>query len=197
MIIWGVLILAAIGWVWRYRTLNSFFATCSNFSKKEYSMTEEVFFENDFIEWEEPAYGYSIRVKKAELKNYQDVIRRYDLFLDTSNPLFEKPEKLMLVTIQLRNINSNVDGIFLTDFILRGIDNTAYINWGLLVELNPILNGSYGISIKQGSECELLLPFNLFEMDYAKDTWENIENYDFWFRVTAFPTQKEIYLSLR
>ena len=94
--------------------------------------------------------------------------------------------------ITLTNVNCDSEGIPLTEFSLHGLDSCIPMNWSLLSEINPVLQGSNGIRLNEGDSYALILPFNLYKRYFKTLTWKNIEAYDFFLRVIAYPTAKDI-----
>lgn len=176
-------------WSLQYNKINNYYEEISNLSVVEYRKGEEVLFETDFIEYGIKANGYMICVDKFEITDYTDYIRRSSIRASDS---LIKPEKIALVYITLTNVNCDSEGIPLTEFSLHGLDSCIPMNWSLLSEINPVLQGSNGIRLNEGDSYALILPFNLYKRYFKTLTWKNIEAYDFFLRVTAYPTAKDI-----
>ena len=187
----SILLVTAL-WVWRYTTLNQYYQELNQSSVIYYQMCEEFPFETDYVEWDVPANGYYISVDSFEILDYHE-------YLDNA-PFELKPmhdsEGIALVHIILRNENSTDPGIFLSDFCLHGIDSVQGMDWQVLTAANPILNGGHGIRLRQGTQEEFVLPFFIRKDNFGSDTWNNLEDYTFYLRVTSFPTQKDIELKL-
>lgn len=176
-------------WLLQYSKINKYYEEISNLSVEEYRKGEKVPFETDFIEYGINANGYTICVDKFEITDYTDYIRRSSI--ETSGKLI-KPEKIALVYITLTNVNCASEGIPLTEFSLHGLDSCIPMSWNLLSEMNPVLQGSNGIRLNEGDSYALILPFNLYKRYFKTLVWKNIEDYDFFLRVTAYPTAKDI-----
>lgn len=100
--------------------------------------------------------------------------------------------KLVLVTVTLVNETCEPNPIMSTDMILRGVDSVKPMDWDVLVQANPILNGNTGIALAPGTYCQLVLPFALNEHYFNHRTWHNLNNYQLFLQVTNSPTIKEI-----
>ena len=183
------LVITVVAWVWRYCALNDYYSSRSTRHQEFFSSGEMVPFGTDYIAQGMYAEGYSIRVDDFEIVDYNKFISDSGVNIE-QNAL--APERLALVSITLRNENSKEEGVMLTELELHGIDATVGMNWSLLLAVNPVLQGNYGISLRQGSEYSFVLPYNLQEEYFGNDTWRNMEEYHFWLQITGFPTQREI-----
>lgn len=124
-----------------------------------------------------------------EILNTEEYVQSLNLEADEYRSL---GEKTALVYITLFNQNSDAQGVMLTDFSLRGIDNIVSMDRDLLTASNPVLQGNYGISLSPGTSYNLILPYTLQEEYFSRWTWNNIEKYDMYLRVTVAPTEKVI-----
>lgn len=106
--------------------------------------------------------------------------------------LYYKPEKLALCYITLSKETSEDLGVMLTELKLHGIDQVVGMDWDLLLKLNPILEGNYGIALLDYSECELILPFDLYQDFFSAHTWNNIDEYEMFLRMTIWPEEIKV-----
>lgn len=185
------LVLLTVLWTWQYITVNNYYAQMDKSSIQYFPMNEDVPFGDDFIEWNEQANGYYVRVNRFEILDYDEY---WEENCFNHAPMLEA-EKIALVHITLRNDDSNSAGIYLTDFVLHGIDSYQGMDWEALTAANPILAGGFGIRLASGTQQEFVLPYYIKMDSFGIDTWRNIENYPFYLRITAFPTQKDIVLN--
>lgn len=183
------ILLISIIWYFRYSYINQQYSNFSNIEYKIFKTGEDVSFSSDFLASRECIDGYSIRVDAFEIHDYKQFIDQQNLTLEREGLL---PGKIALVKITLKNDTSTADGIPLTDFKLHGIDSYALIDRTLLTSINPVLQGAYGIKLLPGSSLQIYLPFALFRKQYRYSTWNKLENYSFYLRVTAFPTVKDV-----
>ena len=95
------------------------------------------------------------------------------------------------VYITLCNVDSNAEGIMLTELKLHGIDQNVPLDWSVLDVINPVLSGNLGVALSQGSRYQLILPYSLRQRDFLS-AWENIDKYSLFLQLTSFPTVKEI-----
>lgn len=181
-------ILLATLWAWRYRAVNNYYEQMDNSRIQYFPMNEDVPFGEDFIEWKQAANGYYIRVNRFEILGYEAYLEEKGF---TFLPMLPA-ERIALVHITLKNENSDADGIFLTDFVLHGIDSYQGMDWQTLAAANPILADGFGIQLEPGSQQELVLPYYIKKDSFGINTWRNIEDYTFYLRITSFPTQKDI-----
>ena len=185
-----IILLAAL-WFWRYTSLNEYYRNFSKMQRLEFPAGQWVPFGDDYIEIDMKADGYWIRVDDFKITDYEDFIASESISVDSTS---RKPEKLCLVTISLKNVDSIEKGILLPELMLHGYDSYALMNWDILTAINPILQNYYGLQLLKGSECQLVLPFDLYEFLYRSSTWRKIDDYSFFLRITFFPTSKDIKL---
>ncbi len=184
-----LIVMLLIGWSWRYVSLNKFYQNACDQTRREYLTNDIVYFEDDFIDKGMHANGYWIRVDDFEIIDYQDYIIREKINLPDDH---ESAEKIALVYVTLCNESSKEPGVMLTEFVLRGIDCYSNMNWNLLLAANEGLRDTPGISLSCGREYSVVLPYNLKKDLFSRTTWNNLDEYEFFLRVTFFPTAKEI-----
>lgn len=187
-----IILFISVLWVWRYISLNQYYQELDQSSVVYYQMGEEVPFETDFVEWDVPANGYYVSVDAFEILDYKEYLDSAPFSLE---PMFDS-DGIALVYITLRNVDSTDPGIYLSDFCLHGIDSVQGMDWQTLIAANPILNGGLGIQLRQGTEEQFVLPFYIRADNFGDDTWNNLDNYTFFLRITSFPTQKDIELKI-
>lgn len=176
-------------WASRYVSLNNYYKSLSDNTREVYDINVIVPLEDDYINKGMKADGYSIRVDGFEIVEYESYVKSLSTDIPTAALT---PEKLGLVYITLYNAESDAPGIMLTELKLHGMDNYVGMNWDVLAAANPVLANGYGISLSPNTEYSIVLPFDLFEMYFGSDTWRNLEAYEFFLHVTAFPTEKDI-----
>ena len=184
-----IIVLAAIIWFWGYDSLNDYYTSFSNISKEIHTAGEVVEFGKNFQNKGMCADGYTISVNEFKILEYQEYIDTIDYVSDSSRLI---PERIALVYVTITNINSTADGVMLTELSLHGIDNYVGMNHELLNAVNPELNGSAGIHLSSGESYDIILPYNLFEMHFGRDTWKDINSYSFYLHITSFPAEIDI-----
>lgn len=189
IIIFCLVIILAICWVWRYTSLNSYYQSLSDQTTVCFPSGEKVPFGTDYLEKDLSANGYWLQVNDFAILDYGDYTATLETKLET---LGQPPEKIALVYVTLYNENSNEDGVMLTELTLHGHDSYAGMNWYALLASNPVLEGNYGINLAQGSSYDLILPYSLFASSFSSYTWNRIDEYDFYLRITFYPTAKDI-----
>lgn len=182
-----LLFLATAAWIWRYISLNNYYSSMSDRTKKVYSIGEVVPFGEDFTVEDEQPNGYSLRVDSFEIVDYGSYVEKTSI----SDGAYG-PEKLALVHITLFNDNSDADGILLTAFQLHGIDNYMGLDRTLLTAINPVLGNYYGIRLQPGEEYALTIPYDLSSNLFGSDTWKHLNKYTLFFHITSYPTEKDI-----
>lgn len=187
----GVVVVAilSVAWVWRYVSLNAYYDSLYDISYDKYTIGEIVPFEQDWIGGYNQAEGYSVRVDDFVITDYDSYVRSAGITI--AQP-YAVPEKVALVYITLENSDSNAEGVMLTDLQLHGIDNYVGMDWEMLYALNPILEGNPGIHLPHNSNIQLVLPFDLYRNYFGTHTWNHLHNYEWYLRITAWPTAKDI-----
>lgn len=187
-----VLILALVliaGWIWRYVTMNEYYDSLVIAEKETYQIGDVVPFGDDLGEMRTYLKGYSLRVDKFEVQDFNTYVESINFKPDE----YHTPgDRIALVYITLFNEDSDADGVMLTDFQLRGVDTIIYLDWDLLTAANPVLGENYGIKLSPGTEYSIVLPHKLQEEFFGSWTWNHFDDYDLFFRLTSYPTEKVI-----
>lgn len=122
--------------------------------------------------------------------NYLSVLDQLVIDSEVKNER-NHPEKLALVYVTLENTNGKNGNVVLTEFGLHGIDQNAFLDWDMLNILNPMLDGVFSVTLPMGENCNLIIPYALRERNFSA-AWNSIDEYSFYFQITAFPTVKRI-----
>lgn len=184
-----VALLLLAGWTFRYATMNAYYDSLTTNSKEIYSIGDIVPFENDMGEMRVNLNGYAVKVEHFEILDTQEYIQSLGR---KANEFSIAGEKVALVYMTLSNANSDAEGVMLTDFRLRGIDNIMNMDRDLLAAANPVLQGNYGIRLSPGTTNDLVLPYILQGKYFGAWTWKHIENYKMYLVMTVSPTEKVI-----
>lgn len=180
-----ILILSCL-WCWRYYSINKQFDTLTNITNEEYKIGDQVFFENDYIEYRQNANGYWLRVDDFEIIDCRSYFGSHSF----DEP--KQPELLAFVYVTLGNDSNTTDEIILTEFILHSINANMYVSWDMLIWGNPILDGHYGIRLPIEETCSLVLPFYLYRDNFNSRDWNNINKCELFLQITSYPTIKNI-----
>lgn len=181
--------LLAVGWTWRYVTLNQYYDNLDNGDYLLYQAGELVPFEDDGNDKSTDLNGYYIRVDGFETRDYDDYLEDTGISLPKREA---EPDKLVLVKVTLLNESCDPNPVIVTDILLHGIDSVAYMDAEVLVAANPILDGNTGIALEPGTQCQLIFPFALYKHTYSHRTWNNLDNYKLYLQVTNSLTTKDI-----
>lgn len=184
-----VILLLGASWTWRYVTMNRYYDELDNGDYKLYQLGEEVPFEDDGVDMYTDLNGYSMRVDKFEIHDYDTYLNNADLAIDRD--LYD-PDKLVLVYVTLCNQSCDPNPVDLPAFILHGNDSVAPMNCDILLAANPILEESTAVAVSTGYECQLVLPYELDKDRYDISTWRNIDDYKFYLTVTSTLTTKDV-----
>ena len=185
----AVLVLAS-AWYWRYDGINRYYQDYAGLGYESCELGETLCFGDDYIDTGLGASGYSIAAEGFKVVEYEDFAKE----LGYTETMIEPPERLAIVEVALKNNGSTDPGVMLPELTLHGLDFYTDMNLGLLVELNPVLEGNYGISLPDNSECRLTLPYNLRESQLSRNAWNRLDELPMLLQVTAYPTTKEIVL---
>ena len=183
-----LLALLVAGWVWRYTTMNAFYASKTSSRREIYPVGEAVPFGTDVYAGKSRAEGYFLRVDSFEIVDREEYAEKNGLDPET----MRAGDRLALVHVTLVNKNSEAEGVSLTEFQLHGVDNYAGLNWDLLLTANPVLGENYGIRLSKGTEYALTIPYDLDKQYFSTYTWNHMNRYAFYFQVTVYPTAKDI-----
>lgn len=185
----AVLVLAS-AWYWRYDGINRYYQDYAGLGYESCELGETLCFGDGYIDTGLGASGYSIAAEGFKVVEYEDFAKE----LGYTETMIEPPERLAIVEVALKNDGSTDPGVMLPELTLHGLDFYTDMNLGLLVELNPVLEGNYGISLPDNSECRLTLPYNLRESQLSRNAWNRLDELPMLLQVTAYPTTKEIVL---
>lgn len=189
---WGIfvaLIIAALLWSWRYTSLNAYYDSINTVEEKVYQKGAFVPFGDDYTFGDTTLDGYSIRVDGIEIMEFQAFCQVAGV---TEDDVSSVPDRVALVTITLFNESNDTDAVALVDFNLHGVDSTVGMNWELLSKLNPVLEGIFMVRIEKGAQYQFVLPYNINQRYFGSYTWNNMDNYDWFLRITTWPTKKDI-----
>ena len=185
----AVLVLAS-AWYWRYDGINRYYQDYAGLGYESCELGETLCFGDDYIDTGLGASGYSIAAEGFKVVEYEDFAKE----LGYTETMIEPPERLAIVEVALKNDGSTDPGVMLPELTLHGLDFYTDMNLGLLVELNPVLEGNYGISLPDNSECRLTLQYNLRESQLSRNAWNRLDELPMLLQMTAYPTTKEIVL---
>lgn len=183
----------AAGWLWRYITMNSYYdAMIADYITQTYAVGDIVSFGTDYsgadFSGKGGLEGYSIRVDKVEIVDYDSYITSENLILE-DDPYRVDPDKLVLVHITLLNENSEADGVMLSGLPLMSRADNIPIDYNVLAALN---NGNYGVHLSQQTQYSTVIPYQLFKDHFRPSTWRNLETQSFYLQVTGFPIERII-----
>lgn len=191
IIVLTIALLLVAGWIWRYVSMNAYFDSLVTLEKATYQIGDIVPFEDDLGEWETNLNGYSLRVDKFEVQDFNTYAESIDFKPDE---YYTPGERVALLHVTLFNEDSDAEGVMLTDFQLRGVDTIIYSDWDMLLAANPVLGENYGIQLLHGTEYSVVLPYKVQEDLFTSWTWNHFNDYDLFFRLTSYPTEKIIKL---
>ena len=183
-----IALLLAIGWSWRYITMNAYYDSFVNQEKVIFKVGEKVPFEEDLYN-KKSLNGYSIQVNRFEVQDFYTYAESIGFVMDDH---YYPGEKVALLSITLFNDNSDAEGVMLTYYNLYGVDQIINMDWDLLIAANPILEGNYGITLLPGTECSLVLPYKMQKEFFGSWTWNHFDDYDLFLKLTSYPTEKLI-----
>ena len=190
----GIILVVTITWIWRYVKLNAWYDSLDiGREYYYYDMGETVAFGEAKLGGEFDVEGYSVCVNSCEMVDYDTYMTEHQL--KKREYRGDEGIRLLLVHITLSVEESDAPGVMLTSFVCHGSDQAAYMDWDLLTQLNPILEGNYGIHLKNGASKELILPFPIRQI-YYREAWNHLDRYPFYLTMTQGWITKEIALEV-
>ena len=181
----AVFLLIAAAWGARVYWFNQEYP---DVERKTYALQEEAELGKDIIDYDEMD-GYFATVESSQIYEYADFLTEYGL-----NDFTERypPERIYLLKVRLRNTDNTETGVSFLDWYIQSNAVHEDINLDLYYEINQI--DTYSVALRENSEKEFLLPYNLREDFFYPSEWENLEDYEMWLTVTWYPTKKMLLL---
>jgi hypothetical protein len=135
--------------------------------------------------------GYSVSVNQAEVLSYKEFLKKYN----AEDEYSYVPDKIYDVEVTLRNIDAEDEtGVNLAEFYVQGLAVCVGLDTNLLDQANPDLNGVFAIALRKDSSITIHMPFGLYEENFKKDVWNNLNDFNMYFVATLYPTKKIIHL---
>lgn len=182
----------AAGWLIRYITLNYYYdSMIADYTTESYSIGEVVPFGTDHTGADfmgTGLEGYSIRVDKLEIVDYDRYIAAENLTLE-ADPYRVNPEKLALVYVTLFNEDSDSDGVMVSELALFSKTDSIPVDIDVLMALN---NGNTGVYLSPDTQYSMVIPYMLLERDFRTSVWRDLDNIPLYFQITGFPVSKII-----
>lgn len=185
IILLAVFLLIAATWGMRVYWLNQKYP---DVERKTYDLQEEVELGKDIIDYD-TMKGYFVTIESADIYEYEDLLSQYDLEDFTER---DAPERIYLLKVRLRNTNNTETGIDLLSWKIQSNSVSQSLDFELYYELNQL--DTYSVALREDSEKEFLLPYNLRKDFFYPSEWENLEDYEMWLTVTWYPTKKMLLL---
>ena len=156
--------------------------------RKTYDLQEEVELGKDIIDYD-TMEGYFVTIESADIYEYEDLLSQYDLedFMER-----DAPERIYLLKVRLRNTDNTETGIDVLSWKIQSNSVSQSLDFELYYELNQL--DTYSVALREDSEKEFLLPYNLRKDFFYPSEWENLEDYEMWLTVTWYPTKKMLLL---
>ena len=185
IILLAVFLLIAATWGMRVYWLNQKYP---DVERKTYDLQEEVELGKDIIDYD-TMEGYFVTIESADIYEYEDLLSQYDLedFMER-----DAPERIYLLKVRLRNTDNTETGIDLLSWKIQSNSVSQSLDFELYYELNQL--DTYSVALREDSEKEFLLPYNLRKDFFYPSEWENLEDYEMWLTVTWYPTKKMLLL---
>ena len=185
IILLAVFLMIAVAWGMRVYWLNQKYP---DVERKTYALQEEVELGKDIIDYD-TMEGYFVTIESADIYEYEDLLSQYDLedFMER-----DAPERIYLLKVRLRNTDNTETGIDLLSWKIQSNSVSQSLDFELYYELNQL--DTYSVALREDSEKEFLLPYNLRKDFFYSSEWENLEDYEMWLTVTWYPTKKMLLL---
>ena len=185
IILLAVFLLIAAAWGMRVYWLNQKYP---DVERKTYDLQEEVELGKDILDYD-TMEGYFVTIESADIYEYEDLLSQYDLedFMER-----DAPERIYLLKVRLRNTDNTETGIDVLSWKIQSNSVSQSLDFELYYELNQL--DTYSVALREDSEKEFLLPYNLRKDFFYPSEWENLEDYEMWLTVTWYPTKKMLLL---
>lgn len=182
-------VLLAAAYAARYRQVNQ---ELQGAPVVEYGIGEEVEMGKDFL-INFTMEGYAVTVNRAEVLTYEEFLEKYSL----EDVYSHVPDKVYDVEVTLANKGAEEGvGISLDEFQVQGPATGGSLDTNLLGMCNEVLEeGMTAIALRENTEMVFHLPFGLYEENFRKKNWENLDDYEMYFVATLYPTKKVIRLA--
>lgn len=182
-------VLLAAAYAARYRQVNQ---ELQGAPVVEYGIGEEVEMGKDFL-INFTMEGYAVTVNRAEVLTYEEFLEKYSL----EDVYSHVPDKVYDVEVTLANKGAEEGvGISLDEFQVQGPATGGSLDTNLLSMCNEVLEeGMTAIALRKDTEMVFHLPFGLYEENFRKKNWENLDDYEMYFVATLYPTKKVIRLA--
>lgn len=182
-------VLLAVAYAARYRQVNQ---ELQGAPVVEYGIGEEVEMGKDFL-INFTMEGYAVTVNRAEVLTYEEFLEKYSL----EDVYSHVPDKVYDVEVTLANKGAEEGvGISLDEFQVQGPATGGSLDTNLLGMCNEVLEeGMTAIALRKDTEMVFHLPFGLYEENFRKKNWENLDDYEMYFVATLYPTKKVIRLA--
>lgn len=180
--------LCGILYIFHCVQLNSYYQKRDTVRDEIYYIGQEIPLGENNIGGSMQANGYSVRVNGLKIVDAKDYIENNNISQEGRGSSLS--ERLALVPVTVRNVNSNDTGVPVLLFELYGIDFYAVVDFELFYSLNPdVESATWGIFVSQGSEQEILIPFRLDRDEFNSHTWNHLDHYHFSVLLTMGPAR--------
>lgn len=181
-------------YIYNYAQLNLSYQKLKTGWDDVYYLGEEVFLGENYIDISMQAKGYSICANTLEIVDTLDYTAENGISLDSRDASI--PERLALVSATIRNTDGSDTDLPILLFEMYGIDTYTAIDFELFYSLNPDIEpGNWGLTVQQGFEQEVLIPFRLDKAAFNPYTWNHLDNYALSMRLTYGPARIIIQLT--
>ena len=185
IILLAVFLMIAVAWGMRVYWLNQKYP---DVERKTSALQEEVELGKDIIDYD-TMEGYFVTIESADIYEYEDLLSQYDLedFMER-----DAPERIYLLKVRLRNTDNTETGIDLLSWKIQSNSVSQSLDFELYYELNQL--DTCSVALREDSDKEFLLPYNLRKDFFYPSEWENLKDYEMWLTVTWYPTKKMLLL---
>lgn len=194
VIIVAIIILILTAWCIRVYAFNKKYP---DVKKETYKVGEMVPLEKDVV-YLVSMDGYEVRVDESAIYTYEEFLEKYNVSDEKKKEIDEyympPSEKVYDIVVTLKNNNSTAEGIYFDDWLVQSNDIAIDFHPMLFTAANPDIPGS-AVALRDNSEMQFHLTYNLREERFTKKVWNNIENYKMWLTITNYPTKKMIALN--
>lgn len=195
IIIGAGILLLIVAWFLRVCWMNEKYP---DVEKEYYSIGEMISIGNNYIYYDSMD-GYEVRVNRARILTYQELLDAYQIpeeirdQVENMDPL-GAPEKVFDIDITLRNTDNKDTGISFSDWNVQSNDLFVDLNPDLYFGVNPGIETT-SVALRENSEMDFHLIYNLRQSVVSSQVWDEIENYPMRLTISCYPVKKMIRLN--
>ncbi|MBQ7344878.1 MAG: hypothetical protein IJW45_02295 [Oscillospiraceae bacterium] len=189
----GTLVFAILAglWTWRYCKTQAEFAPLIRPSSVEYYEMDETVSIGPITAYKEDVLtGYSFCVDESEIMDYDAFLERFG----ADDPLTEKdniPDKILLLTVTVRNEDNSVSDFSLFKFKCHGTGASASFRRELLKLVAPELE-DVTLDLALGDEITVMIPYELRRDQFSDWSWWHLDDFEMYLSILEITEEYDL-----